>query len=122
MSRVRGSYVAVLITCASMEEAERLAKSLLEAKLAACINIARGVKSLFWWEGRVEEAEEALMIVKTRLDRLSELVKEVKARHSYTVPEVVALPIVAGLEDYLKWLDEAVPPAHEPSGMQALRQ
>jgi len=108
MGRVKGSHAVVLITCGSREEAERIARGLVEAKLAACINIVGGVRSLFWWKGRVEEAEEALMIVKTRLDKLERLVEEVRSRHSYTVPEVVALPIVEGYEEYLKWLDESV--------------
>ena len=108
MSKVKGSYAVALITCSSKEEAERIAKSLVEAKLAACVNIVTGVRSLFWWEGRVDETDEALMIVKTRLDKLERLVEEVKKLHSYAVPEVVALPIVEGLSDYLKWLDESL--------------
>lgn len=108
MSKVRGGYAVVLITCPSREEAERIARRLLEARAAACINIAPGLRSAFWWRGRVEEAEEVLMIVKTRLDRLERLVSEVRALHTYTVPEVIALPIVGGLEDYLKWLDESL--------------
>ncbi|MEM4699599.1 MAG: divalent-cation tolerance protein CutA [Candidatus Nezhaarchaeales archaeon] len=107
-ARVRGGYALVMITCPSREEAERIAKRLVEARLAACINIVAGLRSLFWWRGRLEEAEEALMLVKTRMDKLERLASEVKALHSYEVPEIVALPIVGGLEDYLRWLDESL--------------
>lgn len=108
VAKVRGAYALVMITCPSKEEAERVAKRLVEAKLAACVSVATGLRSFFWWKGRVEETEEVLMLVKTRLDELDRLASEVKALHSYEVPEVVALPIVGGLRDYLRWLDESL--------------
>ncbi|RLF10924.1 MAG: divalent-cation tolerance protein CutA [Thermoprotei archaeon] len=110
MVLVKGSYIVALITCSSKEEAEKIAKRLLEAKVAACINVVADVKSRFWWEGRIDEADEALLIIKTRLDLFEELVKEVKALHSYTVPEIIALPIIEGYTGYLNWLDESVKP------------
>ena len=84
-----------------------LGRALLDERLAACVNITP-VRSAYWWQGRVEEAGETLLIVKT-VDRLIDtLVGRVRALHSYTVPEVIALPIVAGNPDYLRWIEESV--------------
>ena len=105
---VRGAHVVVLITSSSEAEAEKIAKALLNTRLAACVNIVRDVKSFFWWEGRIDEAREVLLIVKTRADLLNELINVVKSIHSYSVPEIIALPIIAGYEDYLSWVDESV--------------
>jgi len=96
-------YTAVLIT-APRKDAEKIARHLLERRVAACVNIA-DVKSLYWWEGKIEEDEEALLIVKTSTDKLNDLVKEVRAVHPYQVPEVVALPIIGGYREYLSWVE-----------------
>ncbi len=103
-----GTYIVVLVTTPSREEAEIISRKLLEEKLAACINVVDNVKSLFWWKGGIDEANEALMIIKTRLDLLEKLIETVRRLHSYTVPEIIALPIIAGHIDYLKWIDESV--------------
>ena len=73
-------------------------------KKAACVNIIPGVRSLFWWEGKVEEADEHLLIVKTRAALFPEVTRIVKSLHSYDVPEIIALPITDGNQDYLDWL------------------
>src|SRR5712692_7118947 len=99
--------VVVLITAGSREEAERVASALLEARLAACVNLLPGVTSLFWWEGKIDRAEEVLLLVKTRRGLMPALVTRVRAVHSYDVFEAVALPIVAGSPEYLQWVDEA---------------
>jgi len=96
-------YTVVLIT-APRRDAEKIARHLLERRVAACVNIA-DVKSLYWWEGKIEEDEEALLIVKTSTDKLNDLVKEVRAVHPYQVPEVVALPIIGGYKEYLSWVE-----------------
>jgi len=96
-------YTVVLIT-APKKDAEKIARHLLERRVAACVNIA-DVKSLYWWEGKIEEDEEALLIVKTSTDKLNDLVKEVRAVHPYQVPEVIALPIVGGYKEYLSWVE-----------------
>ena len=106
--RVKGSYAALLITCPSREEGERIARALVGAKLAACVNMVPGVKSIYWWRGYVEEGEEVLLLVKTRLDLVEELAKKVRSLHSYEVPEIIALPIVSGSKSYLDWLDESL--------------
>ncbi len=105
---ITGGWLLVLITTPSEEEAEAIAKAVVEEKLAACVNIVDGVKSFFWWEGRVDEASEALLIVKTRASKLPRLVEVVKKLHSYSVPEIIAVPIVAGFEQYMNWLDNSI--------------
>jgi periplasmic divalent cation tolerance protein len=99
--------VVIFVTTANKKEAEKIASSLVKEKLAACVNIMENVHSLFWWQGRVDEAYEALLIVKTRKALLSKLIKKVKSLHSYEVPEIIALPIIAGNREYLQWLNES---------------
>mgnify|MGYP000132523424 CR=1 FL=1 len=101
-------FAVVLVTCPDMASARRVAEGLLKDRLAACINIVSGLKSLFWWKGRLEEADEVLLIIKTRLALVRDLIARVKELHPYEVPEVVALPIVEGSDDYLAWLGEEV--------------
>ncbi|RLG11468.1 MAG: divalent-cation tolerance protein CutA [Thaumarchaeota archaeon] len=103
-----GGYAIAFVTASSRGEAEKIARRLLEEGVAACVNIVDGVRSLFRWEGRVEEAAESLLLIKTRLDLLERLIELVKQAHSYAVPEVVASPIVAGDASYLEWLDQSV--------------
>lgn len=98
--------MVVLITTPSIAEADKIAHILLEARKAACINIVPQVHSRFWWQGKIDSADEALLIVKTNASLMEEVITLVKENHSYKVPEVIALPLVAGSEDYLKWLDE----------------
>ena len=97
--------IVLLITTGSEEEAHKIADLLLHRKKAACVNIVPRVNSLFWWEGQIESAQESLMIVKTKASVFPEIVELVKKAHSYEVPEIIALPIAAGSEDYLNWLD-----------------
>ncbi len=103
-----GTHIVVLVTVSSIEEGERIAKRILEEKLAACVNIIGSVESFFWWEGKVDEAREGLLVIKTRLDKLEKLVETIKELHSYEVPEIIAIPVIGGLRDYLKWIDESV--------------
>ena len=99
--------IVVLITAGSEEEAHKIAESLVNGKKAACVNIVPRVDSLFWWEDKLDSARESLLLVKTRASLFPEIVELVKRTHSYEVPEIIALPIIAGSEDYLKWLDIA---------------
>ena len=99
--------IIVLITTGSEEEAHRIAQLLVKKKKAACVNIVPTVDSVFRWKGRVDSARESLLLVKTRASLLSEIISLVKEAHSYEVPEIIALPIVGGSEEYLKWLDNA---------------
>ena len=100
--------IVILISTPSEEEAHRIADLLLNQRKAACINILPRVDSLFWWQGKLEEAKESLLIVKTRASLLPEVIALVKGAHSYQIPEIIALPILGGNEDYLKWIDSEV--------------
>jgi len=100
-------FIMVFITAGSIEEAEKIGKGLVEEKLAACANIVQPVKSIFFWEGKLCEEKEALMIVKSRHELFKPLMDYVKKNHSYKVPEIIAVPIIAGLPDYLAWIDES---------------
>ena len=99
-------YLVVFITTSSYEEARKIADALVSRRKAACVNIVPKVNSLFRWKGKIEEAEESLMVVKTRAKLFPDVVSTVKAIHSYEVPEIIALPIVEGNPDYLTWLKE----------------
>ena len=101
------SHVVVFITAATPEEAERIGRTLLDERLAACVNTTP-VRSAYWWRGQVEEAGETLLIVKTAARLVDALTARVRALHSSTVPEVIAVPIVGGNPDYLRWIDESV--------------
>lgn len=98
-------YQLVMSTCPSMEEAEMLAEKLVTARLAACVNIVPGVRSLYEWEGKLQREQECLLLIKTRSEGFPELVKLIQSSHSYELPEVVAVPIEAGSGPYLKWID-----------------
>jgi periplasmic divalent cation tolerance protein len=100
--------IIVLITTGSEEEAHRIAQLLVKEQKAACVNIVPRVDSLFRWKGRLDAAHESLLLVKTSASLLSEIISLVKEAHSYEVPEIIALPIVGGSEEYLKWLDSAL--------------
>lgn len=99
--------IVVFITVSNEEEAVRIARALVEARLAACVNMIKNVRSIYSWQGKIEDESEALMIVKTKKNLFEALSAKVKEIHSYTVPEIIALPIVEGSEDYIKWLKEA---------------
>ena len=98
--------IVIFITAANKKEAKRIAKGLIEEKLAACVNIVEHIESLFWWQSKVDQAKEVLLIVKTKQQLLNKLIKLVKSLHSYTVPEIIALPIIGGNSDYLNWIDD----------------
>jgi len=101
-------FRVVLITCGSREEAEKISKILVEEKFAACVNILSNVKSYFWWEGKVDSAEEYLLIIKTKPEKMERLISRVKEIHSYTVPEIISLPILEGNKEYLTWIEESL--------------
>jgi periplasmic divalent cation tolerance protein len=98
--------IVVLITTPSREDAESIGRYLVESRLAACVNILPTMISIFRWEGKLCEASESLLIVKTRSEQFDLLSQEVRARHRDTVPEIIALPIVQGSRDYLDWIQQ----------------
>ena len=100
--------IVIFVTASAEEEAHRIAELLLNQRKAACINIIPKVDSLFWWQGKLDSAQESLLIIKTAAPLLPEIVDLVKSVHSYEVPEIIATPIVGGNEDYLSWIDNEV--------------
>jgi len=97
--------IVVLSACASGEEAARIARALVEKKLAACVNVLPAVRSFYRWKGAIEDEQESLLVIKSSRPLFDQLRAEIEKLHSYEVPEVVAVPIVDGSEGYLEWLD-----------------
>jgi periplasmic divalent cation tolerance protein len=100
--------IVIFVTTGSEQEAHKIADLLLTRRKAACVNVVPKVESSFWWRGKLDAAEESLLIIKTNASLLPEIVDLVKTAHSYEVPEIIALPIIGGNEDYLKWIDNEV--------------
>ena len=101
-------YVVVYVMAANTEEAVSISLALVEEKLVACANTINEVQSVFWWNGKMDDADEQLIIMKTTAKLLGAVIERVKALHSYDVPEIIAMPIVGGNPDYLKWIDASV--------------
>jgi periplasmic divalent cation tolerance protein len=107
--KVAGKYRAVLVTCATLTEARRIARTVVSKRLAACVNIVLSpVDSFYTWKGKLEKAREYLLVMKTTAKRLPELEEDVKRLHSYDVPEFIGLPITEGSKNYLSWLEDSV--------------
>lgn len=101
--------VVCLSTASSSEEAAKIGRALVEEELAACVNLVTGVRSIYRWKGKIEDGAEVLLVIKTRRAKIDALLARLKALHSYTVPELVAMDVVAGNPDYLAWVAECVP-------------
>jgi periplasmic divalent cation tolerance protein len=99
-------FIIVFVTAGSPAEADHLARVLVEERLAACANRIGPIQSVYRWEGKLEQSEEHLLIIKTPRELFAALEKRVRELHSYSVPEIVAVPIVDGSQDYLRWLGE----------------
>lgn len=100
--------LVVLSTVGGAGDADRIARALVERRLAACVNVVPGVVSVYRWKGAVEREAELLLVIKTRAERLDELKEALAELHPYEVPEALALPVEGGLAPYLAWLDDAV--------------
>jgi periplasmic divalent cation tolerance protein len=107
------SHRLVYVTTADRAEALRIGRAVVERRLAACVNVIDPMRSIYWWQGTVESAEEAVLIAKTSAARLPALIEAVRSLHGYSCPCVVALPIVEGNPDFLAWIDREV--ATEPA-------
>ena len=105
------NVLIVLTNCPDAEVADRIARTLVEQKLAACVNRMPAVDSVYRWQGAVERAVEVPLLIKSTRERLSEVQEAIRALHPYEVPEILAIPVVAGLPAYLRWVvDETQPP------------
>jgi periplasmic divalent cation tolerance protein len=100
----KNAFRIVLITASGPQEAEKISSALVAERLAACVNTLPRVRSRYRWKGKVETASETLLIAKTRKDRMTRLIRRVKELHSYSVPEIIALPIAEGSAEYLAWI------------------
>ena len=100
----KAEQIVVFITAGTQDEAQNIARILLDERKVACVNIVSGVESLFWWQGEIDKATEYLLIAKSEVTLLEQIVDTVKKAHSYKVPEVIALPIIGGNRDYLEWI------------------
>lgn len=98
--------IVVFVTVKNGREADKISTKLIEGKLIACANVIKGVHSIFRWKGKIDRANEVLLILKTKKNCLPKIIKTVKKYHSYDVPEIIALPIVGGSRDYLNWVKE----------------
>ena len=105
--------IVVLTTCDSEGAADELALHLVESRVAACVNIVAGARSIYRWKDKVENAREWILVIKSRRDLFAALRVEIEKVHSYEVPEIIALPVVAGAEPYLAWLDSELRPPLE---------
>jgi len=104
-----GTHSVAFVTVPNEELGKRLARGLVEKKLAACVNIIPSIKSIYQWEGKIEEDSELLLMIKTRSSLISEVSKYVRQNHSYDVAEVISLPIESGNPPYLDWIGKSVP-------------
>lgn len=100
--------IVIQCTASSKDEAQRIARALLEAKLAACVSLVGGVESHYWWKGAIESSNEVLLLIKTTRERFDAVREMILKHHTYEVPEILALPVVTGHEPYLRWLEESV--------------
>ncbi|EFN60239.1 Protein CutA-like protein [Camponotus floridanus] len=109
MSSLAGVHSVAYVTVPNHTVAKKIARGLVENKLAACVNIIPQLTSIYEWEGKIQEDPELLLMIKTRTEKIDALTKYVKDNHPYTVCEVISLPIQNGNDDYLKWISEVVP-------------
>ena len=98
------SSIIILVTCPDVKTAKRVASSIIRKRLAACVNIITGVRSVYRWKGKVEETTEKLLFIKSSRRLLNKITQDVKQNHPYQIPEIIALPIIGGSREYLQWL------------------
>lgn len=101
-------FCVVLVTTKKESEAKRLGEELVSEKLAACVSVVPKVRSVYRWRGKIERADEALMLIKTSRKKLDRLIPRIKELHTYEVPEVLVLPVEKGSPEYIKWLEESL--------------
>ncbi len=102
--------VVILVTAANRRECKKIAKHLVEAKLAACVNITPGIESLYHWRGKIADDREFLMLIKSTRELFPEIKHEISRIHTYHTPEIICLPIIDGSRNYLQWVSDSVKP------------
>jgi periplasmic divalent cation tolerance protein len=101
-------HIIIFVTASNKKEAEHIAQELIRKKLAACVNIINKIESIFRWQGKIETAKEALLVIKSKKGKLPKIIQLIRLVHSYQVPEIIALPIIDGDKPYLRWIDECI--------------
>jgi periplasmic divalent cation tolerance protein len=101
-------YIQIITTTSSKEEANKIANTLIEKKIAACVQILGPIESIYKWKGKIEKANEFLCLIKTKADKEKEIVFTIKSLHSYEIPEIIVMPIIGGNEDYLNWIEKEI--------------
>ncbi len=102
------AYIIIFVTTSTPQEAQTISAKLLESRKVACATVVPKVDSRYWWKGKIDTSEESLLILKTKASMFTQVVDIVKSLHSYEVPEIIAMPIIDGNSDYLKWIDAEV--------------
>ncbi len=102
--------IVVFITAKDINEAKKISQGLIKEHAVACVNIVSGVQSFFWWQGKVDAAQEVLLIVKSQKNCFKKIARIVKRLHSYQTPEIIALPIIDGEKEYMKWIKKEASP------------
>jgi periplasmic divalent cation tolerance protein len=108
-------YIEVHSTTNSREEADKICAAVVDARLAASAQVIGPIRSNYWWQGSVQRAEEYFLLMKTRRERFAELARLIRTNHSYEVPNIIAVPIVDGTEDYLRWISSETRASAEPA-------
>jgi uncharacterized protein involved in tolerance to divalent cations len=108
MTQNTSPYILIYVTCGSQDNAQEIAAALVQERLAACVNILPSIQSIYRWQDKLETGNEYLLLIKTQHDKFVALRERVCNLHHYELPEIVAVPIVAGLEPYLNWITESV--------------
>lgn len=111
MNENSSPYRLVMTTIGTQEQAQALAEQLVNAHLAACVNILPRMQSIYRWQGKLEHGQEHLLLIKTRVERVDSVIDSIKANHPYELPEIIAVPIDGGFAPYLTWITEAVSPS-----------
>ena len=106
--------VVIMVTSSSRRECRKIARQLIEQKLAACVNITQPIQSIYRWEGKIDNSKEFLMLIKTRRNLFPQIKAEIDLVHSYHTPEIICLPVIDGSPNYLQWVSDSVLPAGEP--------
>jgi periplasmic divalent cation tolerance protein len=105
--------VVIMVTASSRQECDKIARRLIEEKLAACVNISQPIQSVYRWEGKIERSKEFLLFIKTKRDLFPQVRAEIALVHSYHTPEIICLPIIDGSPNYLQWVSDSVRPVGE---------
>src|SRR5574341_1905180 len=115
-------FIVVYVTTGSSAEGERFARTLVEEQLAACVNRSAPIQSVYRWQGKVEESQEELLIIKTRREMFAALDRRIRELHSYSVPEIIAIPVLEGNGEYLRWLREQVSAPEKDDNIRTVKE